>query len=51
MLQFIGPVLTASLKFQEVDEALQLDMSELCLSDEFSKGNDGKFNSFRDFHI
>ncbi|CAJ2629294.1 unnamed protein product [Trifolium pratense] len=27
--------------FKEVDEPLQLDMSELCLSDDFSQGNDG----------
>ncbi|XP_020222888.1 WD repeat-containing protein WRAP73 [Cajanus cajan] len=26
--------------FKEVDEPLQLDMSELCLSDDFSQGND-----------
>ncbi|KAH1139058.1 hypothetical protein GLYMA_10G194400v4 [Glycine max] len=27
--------------FKEVDEPLQLDMSELCLSDDFSQGHDG----------
>lgn len=31
-----------SLKFQEVDEPLQLDMSELCLSDDFIQNKNGK---------
>jgi hypothetical protein len=30
------------IKFQEVDEPLQLDMSELCLSDDFTENNNGK---------
>lgn len=34
------------LKLQEVDEPLQLDMSELCLSDDFSQGNDGQHNCY-----
>lgn len=44
VLQFMKTLLTLSLKLQEVDEPLQLDMSELCLSDDFSQGNDGKHN-------
>lgn len=43
-LQFMKTLFTLSLKMQEVDEPLQLDMSELCLSDDFSQGNDGKHN-------
>ena len=31
-----------SLTCQEVDEPLQLDMSELCLSDDLIQGNNGK---------
>ena len=30
------------LNFQEVDEPLPLDMSELCLTDDFMQGNNGK---------
>ena len=44
MLQFMTNLFTLSLKLQEVDEPLQLDMSELCLNDDFSQGNDGKHN-------
>lgn len=44
MLQFMKCLFTLSLKLQEVDEPLQLDMSELCLSDDFPQGNDGEHN-------
>lgn len=35
-------ILKFSFTFQEVDEPLQLDMSELSLSDDFSHHNNGK---------
>lgn len=38
----MGNLYTSFLILQEVDEPLQLDMSELCLNDDFSHGNDGK---------
>jgi hypothetical protein len=44
VLQCMKTLFTMPLKLQEVDEPLQLDMSELCLSDDFSQGNDGKPN-------
>lgn len=46
MLQFMKCLFTLSLKLQEVDEPLQLDMSELCLSDDFPQGNDGEHNGY-----
>lgn len=49
-LQFMKNLFTMSLKLQEVDEPLQLDMSELCLSDDFSQGNIGKHKCY-DFFI
>lgn len=50
MLQFMGNLFTTFLTLQEVDEPLQLDMSELCLSNDFSQGNDCKCNYFRSQH-
>jgi len=46
VLQFMKNLFTMSLKLQEVDEPLQLDMSELCLSDDFSQGNNGKHKCY-----
>jgi hypothetical protein len=46
-LHCMKTLFTMPLKLQEVDEPLQLDMSELCLSDDFSQGNDGKHKLMR----